>query len=302
MKNPRTLFKKIEFAMIVGMALLFFATFAIDVRAQSDLQKGIDIYNKKNYYGAKKFFQDYLITHPEMAEAYYYLGRIELVEKNPEQATEYFDKAVEIDSRESEYLTWQGIAYIQLLSKVDFMRQGIYAPKALRALETAVELDPENIDARMWLAGYYSEAPVFAGGSEEKAKEQYEAVLQINPDFVPGYVNYGLMLLKLEEYEPAFQNLERALEIDSDNYSVCLNMGKLSAESGRYLTQGEMALKKFIALGGDAYRDSLDEAWWYLGTIYLHHENTKQARSAFEKALALDPANEEYQKSLKKLM
>jgi len=296
-KQPMTF--KLDLISLILMIILLGVTVA---KAQNDLQKGIEIFNKKNYYGAKKFFTEYLESNEKSAEANYYLGRIAMEERDLEQATEYFDEAVDIEGNKSEYQTWKGIAYIQLLSTVDFMKQGLYAPRALNALETAVELDPDNVDARTWLAGYYAQAPVFAGGSKEKAVEQYEAAINIDPAFTPAYINYGIALLGFEEYDLALKNFEKSLELDPNNYTVRLLIGKLSAESAEYAAEGERSLKKFIDQAPENFQDKKGEAWWYLGTIYMNEGNTEDARIAYENAVDLDPGKEEYQKSLKKLM
>ena len=150
-QNKRAGTFKIDLLVLI---LLFMILGASMVHAQDDLKQGIDIFEKKNYYGAKRFFNGYLKAHPDQPEAYYYLGRIAMEEKDLELATDYFDKATDIDDSQSEYFTWKGIAYVQLLSTVYSKKQGLYAPRALKALEKAVDLDPQNIDARMWLAGY----------------------------------------------------------------------------------------------------------------------------------------------------
>ena len=301
MKNQNTKIetKRLDLIALILMIILLGTSI---VKAQTDIQQGIEIFNKKNYYGAKRFFSEYIEKNKESAEAYYYLGRIAMEERDLEQAADYFDEAVDIDAGISEYQTWKGIAYIQLLSTVDFMKQGLYAPRALNALEAAVELDPENVNARTWLAGYYAQAPVFAGGSEAKAIEQYEAAIEIDPGFIPAYTNYGIALMGFKEYDPALQNFEKALELDPDNYQALLFIGKLSAESSRFATQGELSLKKFIDQAPDEYEKQKGEAWWYLGTIYMNEGNDGNARSAYENAVNLDPDKEEYQKSLKKLM
>jgi Tfp pilus assembly protein PilF len=298
-QNKQQMTFKLDLISLILMIILLGATVA---KAQNDLQKGIEIFNKKNYYGAKMFFNEYLESNEKSAEAYYYLGRIAMEEKDLEQATEYFDEAVDIEGNKSEYQTWKGIAYIQLLSTVDFMKQGLYALRALNALEAAVELDPNNVDARTWLAGYYAQAPVFAGGSKEKAVEQYEAAINIDPAFTPAYINYGIALLGFEEYDLALKNFEKSLELDPDNYTVRLLIGKLSAESAEYAVEGELSLKKFIDQAPENFQDKKGEAWWYLGTIYMNEGNTENARIAYENAVDLDPGKEEYQKSLKKLM
>ncbi len=296
-KQPET--KRLDLIALILMMILLGASIA---NAQSDIQQGIEIYNKKNYYGAKRFFTEYLDKNKESAEACYYLGRIAMVERDLEQAVEYFDDAVDINDAISEYQTWKGIAYIQLLSTVDFMKQGLYAPRALNALETAVELDPNNVEARTWLAGYYAQAPVFAGGSKTKAIEQYEAAINIDPGYIPAYTNYGIALMGFEEYDQALHNFEKTLELDADNFQALLFIGKLSAESSMFTTQGELSLKKFLDQVPDEYTKQKGEAWWYLGTIYMNDGNENNARTAYENAVKLDPEKEEYQKSLKKLM
>ena len=188
MKNQNRKPVTINLDLIVLILLIVLLGSTV-LKAQNEIQEGIEIFENKNYYGAKKFFNDYLESDKNNAQAYYYLGRIAMEEKDLQQSAEYFDEAVDIDGNKSEYHTWKGIAYIQLLSTVDFMKQGLYAIRALNALETAVELDPNNVDARTWLAGYYAQAPVFAGGSKEKAIEQYEAAISIDPEFTPAYIN-----------------------------------------------------------------------------------------------------------------
>jgi tetratricopeptide (TPR) repeat protein len=301
MKNSKIDTQNFRLDLITLILLILFLGVNV-VNAQDDLKKGIEIFEKKNYYGAKKFFGDYLKANPEHAEAFYYLGRIAMEEKDLELATEYFDKATDIDETNSDYFTWKGIAYVQLLSTVDFMRQGIYASKAMNALEKAVDLNPNNIDARMWLAGYYAQAPVFAGGSKEKTGEQYQAILNIDPTFVPAYINYGLTHTEFEEYDLALEYFRNALKYDPENYAIYLYIGKLSAESGKFASEGERALNTFIESAPEELQDSMDEAWWYLGTIYLQVDDTENARKAYEKAIALNPEREDYQKSLKKLM
>ncbi len=291
--------KRLDLITLILMIILLGASM---VNAQTDIQQGVEIFNKKNYYGAKRFFTEYIEKNKESAEAYYYLGRIAMEERDLEQAVEYFDEAVDIDASISEYQTWKGIAYIQLLSTVDFMKQGLYAPRAMNALETAVELDPENVNARTWLAGYYAQAPVFAGGSKTKAIEQYEAAIRIDPGFIPAYINFGIALMGFEEYDQALHNFEKALELDPDNYQTLLFIGKLSAASSRFTTQGELSLKRFLDQAPEEYTKQKGEAWWYLGTIYMNKGNEGNARSAYENAVNLDPEKEEYQKSLKKLM
>lgn len=272
------------------------------VMAQETGNQGVRMFENKNYYGAERYFQNELNENEADGLALYYLGRIAFEKKELENASDLFEKAIETDPSNAEYYTWKGITYIQLLSKVDFMKQAIYAPKAQKSLEKAVALDPENIEARIWLAGYYANAPSFAGGSQEKAKEQFEKIFAIDPDNKAALLNQGIILTQFQEYDDALASFEKILDLQQDYYPAYFHIGRLSKESGMFYAQGELSLIKFLDHAQGEMEDSKADAWWLLGEIYLQQNKINEARRAFENALSLDPENEEYQKSLKNIL
>ncbi len=61
--------------------------------------------------------------------------------------------------------------------------QGMYyAAEMLKALQSAVDLDPEMSEAYHCLAGYYLNAPPMAGGSVDRAKEIARRLEKIDTD------------------------------------------------------------------------------------------------------------------------
>jgi len=54
--------------------------------------------------------------------------------------------------------------------------QPFLALKVKQHFERAVELNPDNLDARADLKEYYEKAPGFLGGSVEKARQQAEEI------------------------------------------------------------------------------------------------------------------------------
>jgi len=285
-----------------GFILFYLAFQGYFVQAQEVNNPGISMFEEKNYYGSERYFQKILEKNPENAEAYYYLGRISNTNQELDKASDYFEKAVDIEPSSAEYHAWNGINYVHLLSQVDFMKQAIYAPKAQRSLETAVSLDPRHIDARIWLAGYYANAPSFAGGSREKAKSQFEEIFKIDPDHPNALLQQGIVLTSFEEYDEALSSFEKIIENNDSYYPAFFHIGRLSSESNRFYDQGELSLIKFIDQADEKFQDSKDEAWWYLGDIYQQQGKNKDAREAYEKAVSLDPENEKYQKSLKNIL
>jgi cytochrome c-type biogenesis protein CcmH/NrfG len=288
--------------VISGMMFLFFILQVNVLQAQETENAGIRMFEGKNYYGAERYFQNELKKNAENDLAIFYLGRIAYENGELDQASELFDKAIRIDPDNADYYAWNGINYIQLLSQVDFMKQAIYAPKAQKSLEKAVELDPGHIEARIWLAGYYANAPSFAGGSPEKAKDQFEKIFAIDPDNKGALLNQGIILTSFQEYDEALAAFEKILELQEDYYPAYFHIGRLSKESGKFYDQGELSLIKFIDHAEGEFQDSKDEAWWLLGEIYLQQQRNNEARQAYEKALSLDPENEDYRKSLKNIL
>lgn len=70
-----------------------------------------------------------------------------------------------------------GAAHLQLAQALgaeierEPMQSGaLYAGEMLRSLRTAIELDPQLVEAYHWLAGYYMNAPPIAGGSLDEAE------------------------------------------------------------------------------------------------------------------------------------
>ncbi len=284
--------------------LLFVILFSIisTASAQNDIETGIQIFRNRNYYGAEKFFTDFLKNHPNSAEANYYLGRINLINKKYDDASDYFDKATDLDNANTWYYTWKGINYITLLQSVDFLKQGLYAYKAMSTLEKAVTLDSMNALARVYLAGYYANAPGFAGGSEEKAIEQINTAVAIDSTD-PGFLlQRGIIMTTFKNFPEAKKSFESAMTLDHDFYPAYLQMGRMCSESGQYLDQGMLSLDRFIENAPKDFDNDRDDAWWYLGNIYSKKGDNAKAKEAFEKAVALNPGNEDYKKSLKSVM
>lgn len=273
-----------------------------NVSAQQEIETGIKIFENRNYYGADKFFTDYLQKNPGNAKANYYLGRIALAGNKNEEATDYFEKATGLDPSNSLYYTWEGINYISILQQVDFIHQAIYAPKALSSLEKAVALDSMNALARSYLAGYYANAPSFAGGSEAKAIDQINTAVKIDSTNTGFLLQRGIMMSTFRNFEDAKKSFESAMTLNPEFYPSYFQMGRMCAEAGVYPEQGEICLIRFIQTAPKDFDQDRDDAWWLLGNIYLKKGDKAKAREAYEKAVSLNPDNDDFKKSLKNVM
>ncbi len=118
--------------------------------------------------------KDDAASHNLLARAYY-------AEDKTDEAIREAEKSVQMAPNNAEYHLWLGRAYGQKAEKVNVFKQAGLAGKVRGEFEKAVQLDPNNEDARSDLAEYYTDAPGMMGGGVDKAKAQADAIAQRDP-------------------------------------------------------------------------------------------------------------------------
>jgi tetratricopeptide (TPR) repeat protein len=215
-------------------------------------------------------------------------GALELLEGAPaeEQAT-------------SPYHTLLGQAYLAKLQTVSFMEKGPLARQALEHLQKAIEIDPTNVEARATLGSYYLNAPPIAGGSTDLALEQAQEIVKYDP--VQGNFIMAQIHMKGEQYGEATAAFEKVLESEPGNRGALYQIGKISALSGENLDRGKECLEEYLGLDAVEGFPGHDGAHWRMGMVLEHEGDLAGARAEYEKAIAMDPENEQFTASLEAL-
>src|SRR5688572_1793019 len=91
--------------------------------------------------------------------AAYYLGRIAMIENESDEAVRYFERALKLEEGNALYHTWLGNAIRDVTPRSSKIRMAFNARRMKKEWERAVELDPNQIDARYGLVMFYSMAP-----------------------------------------------------------------------------------------------------------------------------------------------
>jgi tetratricopeptide (TPR) repeat protein len=91
------------------------------------------------------------------------------------------EHARNLDPQKSLYHLWLGRIYGEKASRAGFLSAAGLAKKVRTSFERAVELDPKSWEARSDLAEFYVEAPGIVGGGKDKARQQADALLPLNP-------------------------------------------------------------------------------------------------------------------------
>lgn len=97
-----------------------------------------------------------------------------------DEAEDHAKKAVELDGDNAENLMLLG--HIMGIKARDGSKLSAIgrAKTAKGSYEKAVKLEPDNLQARIWLVNFHRNAPGFAGGDKDEARRQAEAIAGID--------------------------------------------------------------------------------------------------------------------------
>ena len=91
------------------------------------------------------------------------------------------EKAVALAPDNGLYHLWLGRIYGEKADRAGFLSAAGLAGKVRTEFERAVELSPNNWEARTDLAEFYLEAPAIVGGGKDKARAQAALLAPLNP-------------------------------------------------------------------------------------------------------------------------
>jgi tetratricopeptide (TPR) repeat protein len=307
--------------------LIAFIFISVSSFAQTTLERGKSLYESTRYKEAIETLKLISKTHSDYAAAQYYLGRIEFDKKNYEDASEYFDEATSKNPKSSEYFNWLGDTYGRIAQDANPFKQAMLAPKMKKAWESAIALDPKNLNARLSLIQFYLLAPGIMGGSIEKAKETANQIIAIKPAeghrqmgiiFAydkknaeaeseyqkmaaadPAYTSQLVMYYQgQKQYSKAFDVLDRIVKKNPDDYASIYQVGKTAALSGQRMDQGEECLKKYLTYEPQKNEPNHAGANMRLAQIQEKKGKKADAKRYFETALKLDPNLKEAKEGL----
>ncbi|MFQ5702022.1 MAG: tetratricopeptide repeat protein [Acidobacteriota bacterium] len=333
--HPMTVRSRVGRATRWVPAVLALCAFPVALMAQSPdpVDRAGRLLDDGKLEEAAAILEPLLAGHPRDARAMALLGRIRAAQDKLDEAIELLEKAVELDPNSSEYHYRLGEAYADEVDHVNMFRKLSIARRIRSNLQTAIELDPNNLDAREALIVFYVEAPGLAGGSIAKAEEAVAALSQrdkirgramlasvrekeddlaeaekqyrLNTEEEPGdprvWRDLGYFLARREQYAGASEAFERAVAIDPEDIGSLYQVGRIGAVSGRNLDRAAEALR--IYLTKKVSRRVPPHAWasFRLGNVYEKQGKTEAARAAYASAVRMDPALKQARAALRKL-
>jgi tetratricopeptide (TPR) repeat protein len=245
---------------------------------------------------AQAILEKLTVAEPANAEAWYFLGETFIARNDAEKALAAAEKATALDSTQSQYFLQLGhAAGLSALKAGLFAKLG-FAKKCKAAYDKAVELDPQDIEARWSLMEYCRQAPGFLGGGMDQAYIQAEAIKKI--DARKGTQAYGNLYVADKKYADAFALYENVLREKPGDWDALYNIGRIAAISGEQLDRGLAALHEYLEKDP---KGNHARTYTRIGNILEKKGDKPGARAAYEAALKTDPKFSQASESLSKL-
>lgn len=294
------------------------------------IEQAAELFEAGQHEAARKALSGLDADEPQVA---YYLGRLEFAERRWKQALAHFETATETVPDNDLYWVWVGNTAGSWASEANMFRAAGLARKLRAAFDRAVEINPANLSARSSLIGFHLQAPGVVGGDEDEARRHLAAIREIDPR--RGWIEQGRFHLMSDEPEQAAESYRQGLQaypgdpamsvglavlhhqqedfaaahqlllplsqVDEPDLNVLYQLGRTGALSGQFLDDSLVAMQRYITLAAEHQSPPvpLSAAWWRMGMIQEHQDQTEAARQSYQAALALDPDDENAQKALK---
>jgi tetratricopeptide (TPR) repeat protein len=216
---------------------------------------------------AELVYSGILQADPQSSEALAGMGQVLLLRSLPDQAKDYFDRAIAANPDNTS-------AYVGLATAYNSMGM---MDEAIASFESALAQNPQNLQARYALGLLYVQAENF-----EKAIPHIEAVLEASPDFT------NLRLKLVSAYSEVGRNSDAAdnaiivLAAQPDNEQLKLYTAQLEARAGR-TSDAVNRLESIISGTGDR------QAYMLLATVYRDSGQYGSMQSVFSRLRSAYP-------------
>jgi len=200
---------------------------------------------------AEEYFTRALALQVDDADALNGLGQIRACQQKTREAVTYFKRALRANPGDPEtYLDlgfleqirgnsrqssiyYQNAGRLQPQGMADIFSQAIdfrtlgSEARAIEAFEAVIQLKPD-----CWQARHLLGLDLAAQGNIEEARVQLLAATRYRPDFAPAHLNLGLMLAKLGRLDEALAEFGITLQIDPTNPAALEYIGTIHRSKG----------------------------------------------------------------------
>jgi tetratricopeptide (TPR) repeat protein len=270
---------------------------------------------------------------PNDGEAYNLLCRAYFSMGDWDRGISACEKAIAIAPNNSRYHMWLGRIYGEKASEAVFFKAASLAGKVRDEFETAVRLDPNNVDARSDLGEFYLEAPGIVGGGRDKAEAQAKILSTLDPakaHYLNGrlaekrkdaenaekeyrgaidashgsaltWFNLALFYRHQQRWDDMEDAINHAVSAQMDRPEILMESGEVLLRSGRNYPAAVKFLRRYLALNSKVEEAPAFKAHYLLGTALEKEGDPQAAAQEYRAALSLAKEFSRAQEALDRL-
>ena len=229
------------------------------------------------------------------------------------------EQAVSLAPDNAVYHMWLGRIYGEKADASNFLAAAGLAKKVRNEFEKAVQLNPDNVDARTDLAEFYLEAPGIVGGGRDKAEAQaqilsrsapakahwvnariaekkkdlataekeYRAAIDASHGSALAWFNLALFYRHTQRWDEMEQTIIKATQADLDHPEVLMESGEILIRSGRNYPAAIQLLRRYLASGSIVEEAPAFKAHYLLGSALEKQGDKQGAAQEYRAALSL---------------
>ena len=300
LKKVQVLNKEKEFKKVIE--LLTDAILKTYNSADLYAEKAQAFYRLKEYELSNEAAEKALTINPKNARGNHYRGNYYAINNEYDKAIEYYNKAIEADSKDDYPYIGLGIVYYDLKEydkAKECYKKAIEANpkdaysynglgntyydlkefnKAIEYYNKAIEIDPKDAYSYNGLGNTYYDLKEF-----NKAIEYYNKAIEIDPKDAYPYSGLGNTYYDLKEFDKAIEYYNKAIEIDPKETFSHNRLGNIQSNLKKYDKAIEYYNK---AIENDPKYLS---PYYNLGLTYYKLQEFDKAKEYYNKAIEIDP-------------
>ncbi|MGH9588014.1 MAG: tetratricopeptide repeat protein [Acidobacteriaceae bacterium] len=170
---------------------------------------------------------------------------------------------------------------------------------AINAAQAQISKDPNNLAAHKLLGNIYlrslgdNQKSAASADVLKLALNEYEKIVQLEPNKIENHLILGQLYSFSHDSKKAEEQFDAAQKIDPGSQETALNLARL------YVGQGN-SKRAIMVLSGLPEQDQTAKTEYFLGISYDQQKDVKNAISAYQKSLNLEPDNLDVQRALAK--
>jgi tetratricopeptide (TPR) repeat protein len=207
--------------------LLLVLAVAGSARADPALEAALQLYHAKHYPEAQAALEAIVRDQPQNAEACHALGMTLRHHHDPQaldDAVPWLERAATLAPDNAVFQADYGGTCLELADK---HRSLSFATRGCKAMEKAVRLNPNDLDARDGLMEFYARAP-WPLGSKSRARHEAEEIARRDPrQGLQAYLDLGRSFEKAGDRTAAREAYATAHRLDAGNSAAAAGLARL---------------------------------------------------------------------------